>query len=241
LELESIFADRALRGIGPRPLNHGWIVGRNCRIGSLVQQPLRQTKERRVDVRLPLVCDGFGFLVRTLHEPHARAKLVHPLDVAFGAMERRLQRDTHVAVLLLPECLEDIQRHLRPGRVLHVDPDKKLMAPGRLEDAAQVVDTGGAVDAGAKLRELQRDVPLDSRCDDDVEQPDVRACGRVGFLRGADALTEVIERDMQSLALDASRGVNGFFNVFAGDEAPREAVARSHPVLRRQPFERGAS
>src|SRR5262245_2476567 len=100
------------------------------------------------------------------------------------------------------------------------------MAPGRLEDPAQVVDAGCAVDAGAKLCELQRDVPLDSRCDDDVEEPDVRACRRVGFLRRAHALTEVVERDVQPLALDAPRGVYGFFDRFAGDEAPREAVGR---------------
>jgi hypothetical protein len=115
------------------------------------------------------------------------------------------------------------------------------VASRRLEDPTQVVDTGRAVDAGAQLCELQRDVPLDSRCDDDVEQPDVRACGRIGFLSGADALAEVVEGDMKPLRLDPARGFNGFFHRLAGDEAARKAVRRSHAVLRRQAFERGAS
>src|SRR5262249_34327885 len=150
-------------------------------------------------------------------------ELVHPLYVAVGAMQRRLQGNTHVAVLLLPEYFEDVQRHLRPRRVLHVDPDKKPVASGRLENATQVVDAGCAVDAGAKPRELQRDIPFDSSRDDDVEEPDVRACRSTGFLRGADALAEVVECDVQPLGLDAPRGFNSFLHRFAGDEAPRKA------------------
>src|SRR5215510_6746173 len=38
LELESVFAEPAFGGVGPGPLNHDWIVSRNCGIGSRVQE-----------------------------------------------------------------------------------------------------------------------------------------------------------------------------------------------------------
>ena len=52
---------------------------------------------------------------------------------------------------------------------------KKPWRPGRLEDAAQIVDARRAIDAGAELRQLERDVPLDPRRDNDLEEPDVLA------------------------------------------------------------------
>jgi hypothetical protein len=67
-----------------------------------------------------------------------------------------------------------------------------------LEDAAQIVHGGGAVDVEAELRELERHVALDARLHDGAEDAGVLARCGVGLLRAGDAFTEVVEREMQT-------------------------------------------
>ena len=54
-------------------------------------------------------------------------------------------------------------------RALHVDADEELVPRRRVEDAAQVVHTGRAVDGQAELRQLERDVALDAGGDDRLD------------------------------------------------------------------------
>src|SRR6185295_14819642 len=92
-----------------------------------------------------------------------------------------------------------------------------------------------------QLRQLERDVPLDARLDDDVEEPDVFTRRSVRLVRGPNALAEVVEREVQPLHLDAAGRLDGLLDALAGDEAAGEAVARPHPVLGREPLERRAA
>ena len=66
-------------------------------------------------------------------------------------------------VALLPQRLEDLERHLGVRRVLHVDAHEEPGRLGALEDLAQVVDGARLVDVEPELRQLQRDVALDAR------------------------------------------------------------------------------
>src|SRR5205085_3401746 len=86
-----------------------------------------------------------------------------------------------IAVSLLPQCLEDVERDLREGRVLHVDTHEEPVALARVEDAAQIVDAGCAIDLETELRQLERQVALDARRNDRVHQSEIRA-GRGGRL-----------------------------------------------------------
>ena len=74
---------------------------------------------------------------------------------------------------LLPQRLEDAERGVGVRRVLHVDAHEEPVRVGRLEDAPHVVDRGRAVDVEPELRELQRDVALDARGDDRVDDAHV--------------------------------------------------------------------
>ena len=49
-------------------------------------------------------------LVGALHQPHARAERVHPRHVVLAALQVRLQHDADVAIALLPQRLEDVER-----------------------------------------------------------------------------------------------------------------------------------
>ena len=67
---------------------------------------------------------------------------------------------------------------------------------GGLEDAAHVVDRRGAVDVEAQLRQLQRNIALDSGCDDGVEDlPLVPKVEVQRAVRAADALRELPHGD----------------------------------------------
>ena len=75
----------------------------------------------------------------------------------------RLQHHADVAVALPPDRLEDLQRDVGVRRVLHVDAHEEAVLGRRIEDAAQVVDAGRAIDVEAELRQLERHVALDAR------------------------------------------------------------------------------
>ena len=83
-------------------------------------------------------------------------------------------------VALLPERLEDLERHFGVRRALHVDADEEARRRP-LENPAQVVDRAGAVDVEAELGELQREVAADAGLDDRVDDAQVIARRGVGF------------------------------------------------------------
>src|SRR5262249_4967398 len=98
--------------------------------------------------------DGFGLLVRALHEAHARAEPHHASQILLGSIARRLQTHAHLPIPETPQRLEDVERHLRVLRSLHVEPDEEAVRFGLVEYAPQVVDAAGAVDLEPELREL---------------------------------------------------------------------------------------
>ena len=198
-------------------------------------------QEGIVHFGLLLIGHGGGLLVGALHQPHARSQLVHPLDVAAGAMQARLQRHAQVAVVPLPQDLERLERALGIGRILHVDAHEAVHLLRRVHDAPQVVHAGGEVDAGAELRELQGDVALDARHHDGVYQLHVLAGGGRGGVERADAFAQVVERQVKAGRLQGASGDQRLVQGLARDEPAREAVGPRHAVARRQPLEPGAS
>ena len=58
---------------------------------------------------------------------------------------------------------------------------------GGLEDAAHVVDRGGAIDVEPELRQLERDVALDAGRDDGVD--DLHVASRVAAAAALDTLS----------------------------------------------------
>ena len=125
-------------------------------------------------------------------------------------------------------------------RILHVDAHEELVAAGRVEDAPQVVDAGGAVDVEAELGQLQRDVALDARRDDHVDEPHVLARGRGGFLDVLHALAEVVEREQHPRACSARAASIASSTVSPAMNRRAKPLGR-HAVLRREPLERGAA
>ena len=106
----------------------------------------------------------------------------------------------------------------------------------RIENAPEVVDTRGAIDVEPELRQLERDVALDPRIDDRLDDAAVLARRGIRFSRGLDALAEVVERQEQAAGIKAADRGDRFFDGLAGDEPAREA-ALAHPVARGQPLQ----
>src|SRR5207302_2364609 len=107
--------------------------------------------------------DPLGLLVGALHEANPRAQRVEPLQIGFAAIERGLQHDAELPRAVMPERVEDLERHIGGGRTLHVDPDEESLGLGALEDLPQVVDGDRLVDVKTELGELQRDIAFDAR------------------------------------------------------------------------------
>ena len=191
---------------------------------------LQHPRVGRVNVLFSLVRDALGLLVRALDEADARAQRVEALEILFASVERRLEHDAHLAIALLPQRFEDLERHLGVRRVLHVDADEESCRLRTLEHFAQVVDGGRLVDVEAKLRELEREVPADAGVNDGLDDVQVLARGGFGLHQVGDALPQMIERQHEAAHLDRARGGNRLVNCLAGDEPACEARRPPHAV-----------
>ena len=115
-------------------------------------------------------------------------------------------------------------------RVLHVDADEELVRRRGVENAAQVVDAGRAVDVEAELRELERDVAADAGPLDLADHRRGRRASRRAASSEADALAELVERHRRAAAARAARAASiASRDRLAGDEAAREAAGRRMP------------
>ena len=108
-----------------------------------------------VDSLFLLMRDALGFLIRAFYEPDARAERVHSGEILLASVQRRLEHDADLPVLLLPQRLEDFERDLGVRRVLHVDPHEKTGRLGAVEHFSQIVDGAGLVDVEAELSQFQ--------------------------------------------------------------------------------------
>ena len=163
LELVAIRGDGALPRVGLDGVDHLLVVGREGGKRVVVEQPMRQRDVGVVHVAHPLIGDTRRLAIGALHQPHARAERVQPVDVGGAARQTGLDHGADVAMAQPPHGLEHAQRRLGVGRVLHVDADEEPVAGGRLEDAPQVVGGGRPVDVQTQLGELQREVALHAR------------------------------------------------------------------------------
>ncbi len=216
---------------------HGGIVRGKGGVVALIEHHPHQRRVRRIHIRLVLVRDVLGFFVSALDEANARSKRQDVFEILLRAKQRRLQHDANLAMTLLPQCFEDIERHLRIRRALHVDADEepRRIRPG--EDLPDVVHRARAIDVEAELRQLERDVPADAGGDDRLADLAILARGGVGVRKAAHAFAQVIERDEQAACLHGASGVKGLGGRLAGDEPAREAPRPAHAVTRRECLE----
>ena len=98
-----------------------------------------------------------------------------------------------------PDGLEDLQRRIRVSRALHVDADEKATMFGGFQNLPQVVYAHRAVDVEAKLRQLERQVPLDAGPVDRFDQVEILPSRGIGFRECRDAFAEVVQRAQKSL------------------------------------------
>ena len=130
------------------------------------QQQLHHAHEGRIDVGLPLIGDRPG----SLYAPFtSRMRTPSAITRRTSSSLRFSAAWSTTPMFGMPCChsvSKIVERHLRIRRALHVDADEELVALGRLEDAAQIVDAGGAIDVESELRQLERDVAADARRDD---------------------------------------------------------------------------
>ena len=138
-------------------------------------------------------------------------------------------------VALMPDRLEDLQRHVGVGGALHVDAHEEPVLDSGIENAPQVVHAGGAIDVEAELRQLHRHVALDVGQGDRLQDLAVVARGLVRLLHRGDALAEIVERQEQAAAGERPHGGDGVLDRLSGDESAREsAAALRHAVARRE-------
>jgi hypothetical protein len=103
----------------------------------------------------------------------------------------------------------------------------------RVEDAPEVVDARRPIDVESQLRQLQRDVALDPRLHDRVEDADVLSCGGVSLGRGSRAFTQVVEREKKTALGEVLHRDGSRLHRFVGDEASGKPFRR-HAVPGRQ-------
>jgi hypothetical protein len=161
---------------------------------------------------------------------YARPERVHAFEVGRRASQIGLQDDADRVVPVAPQGFEDSQRDVRVGGALHVDANEESGRVGAREDLAQVVGGARFVHVEPELRELERQVALDARVDDGLD--DVQVCARrgIGLRQGGDALAEEVECQVQALIGDRPAGDDGLLDGFTGDEPSREAALSPHPV-----------
>ena len=122
---------------------------------------------------------------------------------------------------------------------------KNPLRIGRLEDAPHVVHRGRAIDVESQLRQLQRDVALDARGDDGVDDPRRNRPPRppplrrwTRFRRGSRASGAVPCRCRSATAATASSIDSPAMNRRAKPPPGRHAVLRRQPLQGRK-FVRG--
>src|SRR5207342_2258444 len=93
----------------------------------------------------------------------------------------------------------------------------------------------------SELRELDREIALDTGSDNGVHHLHVFAARGLRLFERGDAFTEVVEGLVQPSGFDNAGGGHGFLDRFAGNETAREAGGTTHPLLRGEGLEGLAS
>ena len=140
-----------------------------------------------------------------------------------------------VQVELGAQALEDVERDLRDRRVFHVYAYEVAAARGLFDDGARVSVREFRVNRESELRELYRDVRLDSGLVNARENGFVLAHLSFGLLAARHRLVEVVEGGRAADGVQVAYGANGRLDVFARDEARRHLL--EGPELRREVFQ----
>ena len=107
------------------------------------------------------------------------------------------------------------------------------MRAAAVEDAAEVVDAGGAIHGETELRELERNVPADPGRDDSVNHGEAGPRRGIGLRHRADAFPEQIECLGQPRRLDRVRRRNRVVDGFSAMNRRAKLVGlRIHTVTR---------
>ena len=182
LELESIGGDPLLGRPPAGEVDHRRVVRGDRRIGARcsaessssgrTRRPRRPSSGRR-----PICGSRYAPLTSRTRAPSALMRSRSCL----GAVQIRLQHDANLPVALLPRASRRSRASRRCTASSPCRCGRRIRPARPLEDASQVVDGGGAVDVEAELRQLQREVAPDARCDDGADDVQVVARGGVGF------------------------------------------------------------
>src|SRR6266516_4289794 len=195
-----------------------------------LEQPLHAADVVRVHGALVRKRDRRGLLIRALAEPYAGAQHDHVFHVLLGASQIRLQHDADgVRELRMDGPLEQLQRLLGVGRLLHVKTDERPVAPRFGEDRPDVLDAQPLVDLEPHLGELQRHVRVRADVADAVEGFQIRIARSAGFGVARHRLAEQIEARGNAHGVEplesSDRGLDRFTRDEARGEAAGEAVA----------------
>ena len=163
----------------------GGIVGGDGRGDPPFEEGPDVAGESAVDVSLGPEDDLGTFPVAALHDPDPGAGRREALDVGGPVAQVGLEDDSHVGRPVgVAELLEDGDRPIDVGRLLHVDPDEDLLGNRRVQRAPEIAQAGGVVDVEADLGRLDRDVRIEAFGPDSPDRRDdvVRrgvGCGRL--------------------------------------------------------------
>src|ERR1035437_2503357 len=200
-------------------------------IDAALHQGLHQLHVAGVNLGLLLEGDLFGLFVCAFAEPYADALRQQLLDVGFGAPHIRLDHRSHA--VLVPrnpvELVNEVERTLRVGRSFHIDANKiPGRHVGRLGDQpADDVVGQVLVHVQAHVGEFHADIRVQLGGGDFVEQMVIKLRAGAGFLSVGDTLAQIVDGDAGPKFINGGGGANCVSNLFAGDEAGGNALAKA--------------
>src|SRR5690606_2264049 len=150
----------------------------------------------------------------------ARPEGVEHPHVLLAPAQVSLDDDAGVAVALVPDAAEEVQRALGVGAGLHVEADEGVELPGPVEHAADVLAQERVVNVLPHLRELERHVGVEPLGGDAVQELDVDVGGGAGLVAVANGLAEEADGHGHTCAVERAGGLHRIVEGLARDEAP---------------------
>ena len=204
-----------------RPLDEDRIVRRDPDVAPRPEENVHQGRVAVADLFPVLEGDLVGLDVDAFAHADVRAERGGSRGVVPAPAQIRLQDETDVFGVSA-SFLEETDRRLRDGGVLHVDPHEVAVTARGFHDSIEFAATMLSIDLQTERGQLHRDVRVKVSGRDAVEGAHVLVDRAPGLLALLDVLAENVERGHAPLVVQRADRFEGFLERFSGDVPMRD-------------------